>query len=407
MGKLVSLIGVGSGSMAAARAILAGCVVALVLSGCLGPTVLDQQVLSYDEVTRKLDEKLLLLNIARVDTDESIHFTSTSTIAATFDWTTTVGASGQLEQSPGFNFLNLNIGSSSSENPTFQIIPVSGEQFTKRILTPFKDTAFEFLIFQGANIAQVMRLMAAGIEIQAADGKFLRFIENRPRRPTEYDEFRRIALHLEWLSDHRQLFARSLVFEETLVADSAAVPRAEDITNGLNLGLRWRQKPDGHYELTRLTVGRVVVTNVDPMELTDAQRFELNEKVRRNPSDFVYVDIRPEGPGGELAFQGALKLRSLYQILTFVARGMAKEPEHDVTPDPRTGEIGLNPRSALQINVTDSAPDKRSPFIGFRGQYYCVNDTHWDRFSFTLLNVLFQTSVGVVEGVGIPITIAK
>ena len=266
---------------------------------------------------------------------------------------------------------------------------------------------FEFLVFQGADIAQVMRLMAAGIEVQGADGEFLRFIENRPRRPAEYDEFRRIALHLQWLNDHRQLFARSLVFEETLVADYPGVPRAEDINNGFNLGLRWRQKPNGHYELTRLTVGRVVVTNVDPMALTDAQRFELNEKVRRNPSDFVYVDIRPDGPGGELAFQGALKLRSLYQILTFVARGITNEPEHDVTPDPRTGEIGLNPRSALQINVTDSVPDNRSPFIRFHGQCYCVNDTHWDRISFTLLNVLFQTSVGAVEGVGIPITITK
>ncbi len=104
-----------------------------------------------------------------------------------------------------------------------------------------------------------------------------------------------------------------------------------------------------HYELTRLTVGRVVVTNVDPVALTDAQRFELNEKVRRNPSDFVYVDIRLDGPGGELAFQGALKLRSLFQILAFVASAIRREPEHDVTPDPRTGEIGLNPRSAMQI----------------------------------------------------------
>jgi hypothetical protein len=185
-------------------------------------------------------------------------------------------------------------------------------------------------------------------------------------RPAEYDEFRRIALHLQWLSNHRHLFTRSLVFEETLVADYHGVPRAEDINNGSNLGLRWRQKSNGHYELTRLKVGRVVVTNVDPMALTDAQRFELNEKVQRNPADFVYVDIRPDAPGGEFAFQGALKLRSMFQILLFVAAGIHGEPEHDVTPDPRTGEIGLNPRSMLQINVNDSAPDKRSPFIRFQ-----------------------------------------
>jgi hypothetical protein len=64
-----------------------------------------------------------------------------------------------------------------------------------------------------------MRLMASGIEVQKPHGRFVRFIENDPRRPKEYEEFRRIAAHLQWLNDHRQLFVRSLVFDETLIAD--------------------------------------------------------------------------------------------------------------------------------------------------------------------------------------------
>ena len=40
--------------------------IAVAISGCLGPPVLERQVLGDDEVTRTLDEKLLLLNIARV-----------------------------------------------------------------------------------------------------------------------------------------------------------------------------------------------------------------------------------------------------------------------------------------------------------------------------------------------------
>ena len=103
-----------------------------VLSGCLGPPVLEQQVLGYDDVTKTLDEQLLLLNIARVVNGESIHFTSTSSIAATFDWTTTLGASGRVLDGPD-NFLDLNVGASVSENPTFSIVPISGEEFTRRI----------------------------------------------------------------------------------------------------------------------------------------------------------------------------------------------------------------------------------------------------------------------------------
>src|SRR5262249_34937207 len=140
--------------------------IAVAVCGCIGPPVLERQVLGYDEVTRALDEKLLLLNIARVSNHEPVHFTSTSSIAATFNWTATLGASDQVAESKGTNFLNLNIGGSASENPTFSISPISGKEFTERVATPFPDTIFEFLVFQGGKINQAMRLMGAGIEVQ-------------------------------------------------------------------------------------------------------------------------------------------------------------------------------------------------------------------------------------------------
>ena len=121
--------------------------IAVAVSGCVGPPVLERQVLGYDEVTKTLDEKLLLLNIDRVANEETVHFTSTSSIAATFNWITTLGVGGQIAESKGTNFLNLNIGGSASENPTFSISPVSGKEFTERIATPFRDEIFEFLVF--------------------------------------------------------------------------------------------------------------------------------------------------------------------------------------------------------------------------------------------------------------------
>ena len=381
---------------------------ALAVSGCVGPPVLRDQVLSYDEVAKDLDEKLLLLNIARVDRGDGIHFTTTSSIAATFNWTATVGAGGRLNRgSSSADFLDLNIGASASENPTFSIIPVYGEQFTKRVVTPFTENAFEFLVFQGGRIDQVMRLMASGIEVQGDDGRFVRFIENDPRRPQEYEEFRKIGMHLQWLNNNRELFVRTLVFEEMLIADFQSVPRAEDVNNGFDKGLRWRQKRDGNYELTRLRAGRVLVSNYDPMALTDQQRFELNEKIRRNPKDFVYIDIRAGGHGGEMPLKGAIKLRSLWQMLTFLAQGIRAWPEFEVTPDSRTGSVQVSPRSTLFVKVTDTEPGNGSPSIYYDGRYYMINDTRWDRVSFQMLNVLFQTTVGQIENVGIPITISK
>ena len=382
-------------------------VLAFAIGSCAGPPVLERQVLGYDEVTRALDAKLLLLNIARVSNQETVHFTSTSSIAATFNWTTTLSVGGEVTESRGTNFLNLNIGGSASENPTFSISPVSGKEFTERIATPFQDTIFEFLVFQGGKINQAMRLMGAGVEVQQPDGRFVRFIENDPRRPNEYEEFRRIAAHLQRLNDNRQLFVRPLVFDETLIADFKNTPSAGDINSGFNMGLRWRQKPNGNYELTRLKGGRVVVVNFDPMALTDRQRFELDEKIKKNPSGFVYLDIQPNGPGGNLPIQGAIKLRSMFQILNFIATGIRITPEFDVIPNEPIEESDAGSTATLKINVTDRLPDPRLPNVYYDGHYYSVNDTVWDRRTFLILSILFQTTIGRIENVGIPITISK
>ena len=381
---------------------------ALLTAGCAGPPVLGRQVLGYDEVAKSLDEKLLLLNIARIAGGEGVHFTSTSSIAATFDWTTTIGVGGRLNSGASVaNYLDLNLGASASENPTFSIVPVSGEEFTRRVVTPFDDPSFEFLVFQGNRINQVMRLMAGGIEIQTESGAFERFIENDPRRPSEYEEFRRIALHLQSLNDDRKLFVRSLVFDEVLVADMKGPLRAEDINNGFDKGLRWRQKPNGNFELTRSVAGRVVVTNYDPMAMSSAERFALNERIRNNPAGFVYLDIRPGGPGGELPVTGAIKLRSMLQILTFLARGIRDAAEFDVAPHPRSGEVQPGPRTTMAIAVTTHEPPSGPPSISYRDEYYTLADTPWDRTTFQMLNVLFQTTVGEVKDVGVPITISK
>jgi hypothetical protein len=185
----------------------------------------------------------------------------------------------------------------------------------------------------------------------------------------KYEEFRRLAAHLQSLNDNRQLFVRPLVFDETLIADFKDTPSAGDVNNGFNMGLRWRQKPNGHYELTRLKGDRVVVANFDPMALTDQQRFELDEKIKKNPSGFVYLDIQPNGPGGNSPIQGAIRLRSMFQILNFIATGIRIAPEFDVNPNVPTTETDAGAKATLKINVTDGPPDARLPTVYYDGHY--------------------------------------
>ena len=380
---------------------------ALLIAGCAGPPVLERQVLGYDDVTSRLDQKLLLVNIARADNGKPVHFTTTSTIAATFNWTSTLGAGAEWHRNTPDNFLGLNIGTGVSENPTFSIHPLSGKAFTERVLTPFKDKSFEFLVFQGGAIDRVMRLLASGIEVQKADGSFVRFIANDPALPQEYTEFRRIATHLRWLNDSRKLFVRTLVFEEPLAPDLKAQPSAADIINADKEGLQWRRNADGSFRLVRLQAGRVVVMNVDPMSLDNQARYELNERIKRNPGGFVFLDVRPDGPGGNFPIRGAIKLRSMLQMLAFVASGARAVPEFDVAPDPRTGAVSENPRSALHIDISEVPPATTIASVEFEGRAYSVGNTTWDRANFATLGYLFQTAVGDIKGVDLPITISK
>jgi hypothetical protein len=244
--------------------------------------------------------------------------------------------------------------------------------------------------------------------VQTAAGRFERFILNGPIRPKEYEEFRRIALHLAWLNANRKLFVGRLSFTETVRAGLRGPPPAEEIRAAMEKDYRWRQVPGTDlYELGRRVTGRVVITNYDPRAMTDAARAELNALASNNPASFVLLDIRSEHPGGDWPLFGAVKLRSFNRILDFVAEGGSGVREYDVAQDPRSGPMDENPSRALAIEITDSAPAAETPQTRYREQYYTVADTAWDRAAFQLLYQGFQMTVTDVSKVGVPITISK
>ena len=151
----------------------------------------------------------------------------------------------------------------------------------------------------------------------------------------------------------------------------------------------------------------MAITNYDPRALTDAERSALNAKAANNPRSFVLIDIRPGHPGGDWPLFGAFKLRSFNRILEFVAEDGGSTREFDVEKDSRTGDAGPNPPQTLAIDITESVPPPGLPYAEYRGRYYAVADTPWNRKGFKLLYQLFQMTVTDVSQVGMPITISK
>ena len=228
-----------------------------------------------------------------------------------------------LHQGDGVSNYAFNFGMRLSENPTLGIVPMQGSEFTERILSPLEEDKFEFLVFQGEAIDMAIRLMGRGIELQYENGTFKRFILNRPSHVEEYKEFRRIALHLASLNVGRNLFVGNLSFSAAVSPELSGPPSASDITEAMEKGyFVIKNEEDGSHKLYKHFTGRVVITNYDPLTLTDSERHALNNIANKKPKNFILVDIRPGYPGGDFPIFGGIKLRSLYGIMDFLADGI-------------------------------------------------------------------------------------
>ena len=385
-------------------------VLTFAMAGCTGPELLHRSVLGYDEAIITLEREMLLINIARRHRNVPIHFTVTSSIAATFDYERSAGFIGSLfENNSGDdrNNLSLNFGTRLSENPTLGIIPMQGNEFTERILSPLEEDKFEFLIVQGEAIDMVIRLMARGIEFQNEDGTFKRFVLNRPSHVEEYKEFRRIALHLASLNISRDLFVGNLSFSTAVSPTLSVAPSVSDITEAVEKGYFCiKNEDDGTYKLYKHYTGRVVITNYDPLTLTDGERHALNQRANKRPDNYILVDICPGYPGGDFPIFGCIKLRSLNGIIDFLAESIENSPEFDVEPDPRTGLTPQNPENTMTILV-DGVSDAEFLHVPYKGHKYTIEYTPWNYDVFTNLYYLYQTAVTDVSANIVPVTIAK
>jgi hypothetical protein len=397
---------------------LLGGVVATLLTGCLSPIAMHRAVLEYDRTVSQVEAELLLLNIARARHHRPVHFTAVSSVAATFDFRTNVGIRGGIGPSTASTDrpLNLEYGATVAENPTVTIVPISGEEFTKRILRPLEESHFDFLGHQGFDINMILRLMARGMILEDREkGRIVLF--NTPARREEYAAFRQRLLHLASLQQARALYIEPLTYEEPFpVAPERALTPTE-IVAALDKGYRWSIKNQVNSQiLTRKVVGRLVITNYEPWGLSNEERHRLNEEIERFPVDYVFVDLRSGYPGGEWPMRGVVQLRSFNAIIGFVARGISEEPGFHVEPDQRTGPVSMNPDHVLDIEETASAPSDAQFAIDFEGTHYSISKfpisrgmvPSWNQEAFSVLANLFQMTVTDISNVKTPIiSIAK
>ena len=181
--------------------------------GCLSPMALDHAVIAYDKTTTDILSKLILLNIARSHQHLPMHFTGVSNIAATFNFQFNAGATPALTGENGALMTPV-FGGTMSENPTISIVPIEGEEFTRRLLTPFQENKLTMLLRQGADVDLILRLLAGELRING--GRQSDVYLNKPNDAEGYRLFRQAVLHLSSIQDRHKLFVEPLMFEQAL-----------------------------------------------------------------------------------------------------------------------------------------------------------------------------------------------
>jgi hypothetical protein len=388
--------------------ILAGFFYSLALTGCLSPITLNRAVTAYDEAVTDAASKQLLINIARAHQHQPIHFTGVSNIAATFDFRVSAGATPALTGDASRALMPV-FGGSVAENPTFSIVPIEGEEFTKRLLTPFQETKFILLLRQRYDIDLMLRLMAQELRIRQS-GQEVAY-RNMPADRKGYEMFRRVVTHLSAIQDQNQLHAEPLVYNRTWTIPANSVT-AEGFQSLQKEYLVTYNQKDNTYTLRKQILGRTFITNYDPDTLSPEERARLIEETEEGHLNDVTFDIRPGHVGGEYPLKGDFRLRSFNTILNFLGRSIEEDAEYHVDKDPRTPAVHENPVNTMELLLSDGAPSDADLSIKSHGKYYAVNTkgplARWNREAFQLLYLLFQMTVTDMPRVGAPsITIAK
>lgn len=381
---------------------------AMVFPGCMSPLSLDQAVQGYNKVTSEILAEQLLSNIVRVGHRKPAHFTAVTSIAATFNFTVSAGATPALTGESG-SMLLPTFGGTLSDNPTFSIVPIEGEDFSKRLLNPMEEGKLTLLLRQYTDIDLLLRLMAGEVRSIEHDGEEHSY-DNRPSHGEGYRLFRRLVLHLSSIQDRNHLYVEPLIFERTWQLPAAAV--TADGFQALEKEYSIAYEPKERiYHLRKQVTGRLVITNYDPDQLSNDERIRLNDEIEHNAPNEVAADIRPGYPGGEYPFKGKFRLRSFLNVLAFLGRSMVDEPEYVVQKDARTPKVRENPAFTMELQRSRLPILDSDISTHVDGYYYALRPDHgypWNRAAFQLLTVLFQMTVVELPKFNTPaITISK
>ena len=100
-------------------------------------------------------------------------------------------------------------------------MPIEGEEFTKRLLTPFTADKLTLMLRQHYDIDLLLRLTVGELRMPR-QGKDVAFL-NDPSDMVGYPQFRRVVLHLSSIQDSNDLYIEPLIFRRSWTLPAEAM----------------------------------------------------------------------------------------------------------------------------------------------------------------------------------------
>ncbi len=385
------------------------------LSGCaLGPSLLRASRMGYNEAIQKTTEQQLLLNLVRLKYRDTPLFLEVSSVSAQFQLDRSAGLSGELNENVGVSPLNpdsLRLDSRVGfvERPTITFIPLQGDEFVTRLLTPLNLDTIVLLVRSGWSIDRVLRLCAQ--QMNDLDNAS-RASGPTPGTAPPYSDFAEASQILRKLQVAGVLeigYARRRSKLSPPIEPGSV--GARDLLTAAREGYAFQPTDEGMYVLTAPSRKLVLRVARDALDTDDGRRLVhiLGLKSDVSVFDLTVGEMHqtPDAAGPGEPAEITVAPRSLMGILFYLSHAIEVPGRHR-----RSGLVTVTRKSTgepfdwsdvtgdlLRVKSRKNSPSRPAVAVKYRGYWFYIDDADLNsKSTFGLLAQLLALQAGGAEG---------
>ncbi|MFI4916312.1 MAG: hypothetical protein ACIAS6_07400 [Phycisphaerales bacterium JB060] len=362
----------------------------LVLAACnpTGPRSIHGGRALYNEAIAATSSEQLLLNLVRLRYRDTPVFLEVTSVSTSFTLENSLGINGQAGlNTVADDFAGASAGISFAERPTITYLPLQGEQFATRMLTPLRPRVLVLLANSGWAIDRVLLIgvqrLGPLVNAPSASGP-------TPSLAPQYEDFLELVRALRTLQREHEL-SLTLVSQGPAPGDGMGHVGGEDLL-GITLPASVKDTTEYATVLELLDIDGASTNPDGSLTIVCSLR-----------SGAVGADA--SGPGGPLPLVTRSLMSSMFFLSHAVAVGEQDEQAGIVTTTrTRDGErFDWNDLlvNTFRVQTSNERPTGAQTAIRHRGRWFWVDDADLtSKSTMGLMQQLFALQAGDIRGGG-------